>query len=83
MQIFVKTLTGKNFSLEVEPDTLIENIKEIIFDREGVPTYEQRIIFAGKELQCDRTLADYGVPKYATLHLVIRIRGGVQGLANF
>lgn len=80
MQLFVKTLTGKTVSIEVEEGESIEDVKAKIAEKEGIPAEQQRIIFGGQQLQDGKTVDDYNIGDDATLHLVLRLRGGTRGL---
>lgn len=77
MQIFVKALDGSTVTVEVEPDYHIEEVYDAVWEKCGVPPCAQRLVFEGKQLDEDGLLSDYDVTKESTLHLLLRLRGGL------
>ncbi|KQJ89932.1 hypothetical protein BRADI_4g28550v3 [Brachypodium distachyon] len=74
--IKIKTLTGKEIAIDIEPTDTIDRIKERIEEKEGIPPVQQRLIFGGKQIADDKTAMDYNIKAGDVLHLVLALRGG-------
>ena len=74
--IKVKTLTGKEIEIDIDPTDTVDRIKERVEEKEGIPPVQQRLIFAGKQLADDKTAKDYNIKGGDVLHLVLALRGG-------
>jgi len=77
MLIKVRTLTGKEIELDIEPDYRVAQIKEKVEEKEGIPPVQQRLIYGGKQMADEKTASDYSLEGGATLHLVLALRGGM------
>ncbi|XP_067257591.1 NEDD8 isoform X1 [Chanodichthys erythropterus] len=76
MLIKVKTLTGKEIEIDIEPTDKVERIKERVEEKEGIPPQQQRLIYSGKQMNDEKTAADYKIQGGSVLHLVLALRGG-------
>jgi len=81
MQIFVKTLQGQTITVDVNADDTIDAVKRKIQAKENLPAVDQRLVYAGKSLDDQRTLSDYNVQDSATMHLLLRLKGGGDAMA--
>jgi len=77
MLVKVRTLTGREIELDIEPDYTVSKIKERVEEKEGIPPMQQRLIFHGKQMADDKTAEEYGLEGGSTLHLVLALRGGL------
>ena len=75
-QVFIKTLTGQSIAIDYRSDLTIEEVKETINSRDGIPVNQQRLIYQGKQLDNDQTLSDYNIQENSTIHLVLQVKGG-------
>ncbi|KAG0143580.1 hypothetical protein CROQUDRAFT_96077 [Cronartium quercuum f. sp. fusiforme G11] len=82
MQIKVKTLTGKEIELDIEPEDLISTVKERVEEKEGIPPSQQRLIYSGKQMADDKTVKELNIEGGSVLHLVLALRGGCSWLCN-
>ena len=78
MRLQVKTLTGKEIEIDIEPTDTIERIKERVEEKEGIPPVQQRLIFAGKQMNDDKTAKEYNIEGGSVLHLGLALRGGAN-----
>merc|ERR1711957_626941 len=76
MLIKIKTLTGKEIEINVEPDDVVKRIKDKVEEKEGIPPAQQRLIFSGKQMNDDKTVESYRIQGGSVLHLVLALRGG-------
>src|ERR1700730_17661075 len=81
--INVMTLTGKKLNFIVNTNITVYELKTIIQVKEGIPPDQQRLVYAGIQIENDHTLTDYNIQKEVTIHIVLRLRGGGIGPTNF
>ncbi|XP_016098462.1 NEDD8 isoform X2 [Sinocyclocheilus grahami] len=72
----LETLTGKEIEIDIEPTDKVERIKERVEEKEGIPPQQQRLIYSGKQMNDEKTAADYKIQGGSVLHLVLALRGG-------